>query len=145
MEGMPDPVALLSLEDDFDTEYGMVVPEQTVIVRAYSDDSDDVVLSEIQPRFVIMYEPNLDFVRRIEVSILHRIAEDVLTIRSKVYKKSTPGLGVRVYLMLYNLSCEEAKYLTDVRREKDAFERLIKERGVSCRRPPSLVRLTGRR
>lgn len=34
--------------------------------------------------------------------------------------------------MLYNNSCEEAKYLTDVRREKDAFERLIKERGVSA-------------
>ena len=48
-----------------------------------------------------------------------------------MYKKSTPGLGVRVYLMLYNNSFEEAKYLADVRREKDAFERLIKERGVS--------------
>lgn len=32
--------------------------------------------------------------------------------------------------MIYNLSCEEAKYLAGVRREKDAFERLIKERGV---------------
>ena len=49
---------------------------------------------------------------------------------SQVYKRSNPGLGVRVYLMIYNLSCEEAKYLAGVRREKDAFERLIKERGV---------------
>ena len=47
-----------------------------------------------------------------------------------MYKKSNPGLGVRVYLLIYNMSCEEAKYLAGVRREKDAFERLIKERGV---------------
>ena len=37
---------------------------------------------------------------------------------------------MRVYLLIYNMSCEEAKYLAGVRREKDAFERLIKERGV---------------
>jgi hypothetical protein len=67
---MPDPIALLTLDDDFNTEYGMLQPEQTVIVRAYSEDSDDAVLSEIQPRYVIMYEPNLDFVRRLEVCTL---------------------------------------------------------------------------
>lgn len=64
---MPDPIALLTLDDDFNTEYGMLPPEQTVLIRAYSDDSDDTVLSEIQPRYVIMYEPNLEFVRRLEV------------------------------------------------------------------------------
>jgi len=45
-----------------------VQPEQLVIVRTYGDDTDDQVLAEIRPRFIIMYEPNLDFVRRIEVS-----------------------------------------------------------------------------
>lgn len=48
-----------------------------------------------------------------------------------MYKKSYPGLGVRVYLLLYNNSFEEGKYLAGVRREKGSFERLIKERGVS--------------
>lgn len=33
--------------------------------------------------------------------------------------------------MMYKLSCEEGKYLTGLRREKESFERLIKERGVS--------------
>ena len=33
--------------------------------------------------------------------------------------------------MMYKLSCEEAKYLTGLRREKESFERLIRERGVS--------------
>lgn len=38
-----------------------------MIIRAYSDDTDDQVLSEIRPRYIVMYEPNQDFIRRIEV------------------------------------------------------------------------------
>lgn len=55
------------LENEFDTNYGLLVPQQTVLVRAYSDDTDDRMLAEIQPRFIVMYEPNMDFIRRIEV------------------------------------------------------------------------------
>ena len=112
----PDVAQTLEFGEDFDANYGLIEPEATVLVRAYSDDSDDRVLAEVQPRYIIMFEPSLDFVRRVEV-----------------YKKSTPGLGVRVYLMIYNLSSEEAKYLAGVRKEKDAFERIIKERGVCTR------------
>ena len=54
---------------EFDTHYGLVAPSQTVLVRAYSDDTDEQMLSEIQPRYIIMYETNLDFVRRIEVTL----------------------------------------------------------------------------
>lgn len=32
--------------------------------------------------------------------------------------------------MFYGMSCEEHKYLAGLRREKESFERLIKERGV---------------
>jgi DNA excision repair protein ERCC-4 len=39
-------------------------------------------------------------------------------------------MGVRVYHMVYIDSCEEHKYLASIRREKESFERLIKERGV---------------
>ncbi|KAI0353441.1 hypothetical protein OH77DRAFT_1522621 [Trametes cingulata] len=98
--------------DDFDAHYGLLAPAQTVLVRAYADDTDDQVLQELKPRFIVMYEPNLEFIRRIEV-----------------YRNSNPGLGVRVYFMMYKLSCEEGKYLTGLRREKESFERLIKERG----------------
>lgn len=110
----------LSLEDslppddaEFEPSYGLLVPAQTVIVRAYADDSDDRMLAELQPRFIVMYEPNQDFIRRIEV-----------------YKASNPGLGVRVYFMVYQMTAEEHKYLASLRKEKDAFERLIKERGT---------------
>ncbi|KAG1811990.1 hypothetical protein EV424DRAFT_1419210 [Suillus variegatus] len=99
-------------EIDFDTHYGLLAPSQTVVVRAYTDDTDDQILAELQPRFIVMFEPNLDFVRRIEV-----------------YRNSNPGMGVRVYFMVYQLCCEEHKYLAGLRREKESFEKLIKERG----------------
>ncbi len=55
------------MDDDFDAHYGLLAPEQTVLVRAYADDTDDQVLQEVKPRFIVMYEPNLEFIRRIEV------------------------------------------------------------------------------
>ncbi|KIJ60516.1 hypothetical protein HYDPIDRAFT_177372 [Hydnomerulius pinastri MD-312] len=105
-------VTTSQLDADFDTQYGLLPPQQTVVVRAYSDDTDDQILAEMQPKFIVMFEPSLEFVRRIEV-----------------YRNSNPGLGVRVYFMVYQLSCEEHKYLAGLRREKESFERLIKERG----------------
>ncbi|KAL6299457.1 hypothetical protein BKA93DRAFT_819892 [Sparassis latifolia] len=110
---LAEDITLIDFDSDFDVNYGLVEPQQTVLVRAYSDDSDDQVLSEIKPRFIVMFEPNLEFIRRIEI-----------------YRNSNPGLGVRVYFMMYRLSCEEAKYLTGLRREKESFERLIKERAT---------------
>ena len=52
---------------EFDANYGLLEPQETVLIRSYSDDSDDRLLSEIRPRFIVMYEPNQDFIRRIEV------------------------------------------------------------------------------
>ncbi|KAJ2933241.1 hypothetical protein H1R20_g3808, partial [Candolleomyces eurysporus] len=105
-------IALLDLPD-LDDNYGLVVPSQTVVVRAYSDDSDDRIFAELQPRFIVMYEPNMECIRRIEV-----------------YRSASPGMGVRVYHMVYGGSCEEHKYLASIRKEKESFERLIKERAT---------------
>ncbi|OSD00090.1 hypothetical protein PYCCODRAFT_1371782 [Trametes coccinea BRFM310] len=111
-QALASDTQLFSMDDDFDAHYGLLAPAQTVLVRPYSDDTDDQMLQEVKPRFIVMFEPNLEFIRRIEV-----------------YRNSNPGLGVRVYFMMYKLSCEEGKYLTGLRREKESFERLIKERG----------------
>ena len=131
MFDMTDPTAILTLDGNFDTEYGMLAPEQTVIIRAYSDDSDDWMLDEIKPRFIVMFEPCMEFVRRVEVCVLINFVEHPLTTTIQVYKCSNPGLPVRVYHMVYANSCEEHKYLAAIRREKESFEKLIKERAVS--------------
>ncbi|KAG8744336.1 hypothetical protein FRC10_010316 [Ceratobasidium sp. 414] len=95
-------------EDD----YGLLEDEQVVLVRTYGDDGDDQLLAEVRPRYIVMMEPNMDFVRRIEV-----------------YRSSSPGLAVRVYFMTYSKTVEEHKFLAGQRREKNAFESLIKEKG----------------
>lgn len=57
----------LLTQDEFESSYGLLPSEQTVLIRAYSDDTDDRMLAEIQPRFIVMFEPCVEFVRRVEV------------------------------------------------------------------------------
>jgi hypothetical protein len=53
------------------------------------------------------------------------------TSRPQVYRSSNPGLALRLYLLLHGETSEEHKYLVGLRREKDSFERLIKQHAVS--------------
>ena len=86
--------------------------QNLLVVHPYDGDMDEHVLEEVRPRYIIMYEPDAAFIRRIEV-----------------YRSSHTDRNVRVYFMYYGGSVEEQRYLSTVRREKDAFTRLIKERG----------------
>lgn len=54
-------------DQDYDEFYGLIEPEEVVIVRPYGGDDDELVLAELRPRFVVMYDPDPAFVRRIEV------------------------------------------------------------------------------
>ena len=82
-----------------------------IVIHPYDGDQDEHVLEEIRPRTVIMYEPDAAFIRRVEV-----------------YRSSHTARSVRVYFMYYGSSVEEQRYLSAVRKEKDAFTRLIKEK-----------------
>ena len=53
-------------------------------------------------------------------------------LHAQAYRAAHEGLDVRVYFLMYKDSVEEQRYLSGIRKEKDAFERLIRERGVSC-------------
>jgi DNA excision repair protein ERCC-4 len=61
-----DNVVIEALVDE-DFSYGLLPAEETVVIRAYSDDSDDRMLAEIRPKFIVMFEPCMEFARRIEV------------------------------------------------------------------------------
>lgn len=98
--------------DDMDDYYEIYEMKDLVLVHPYDGDMDDHLLDEIKPRYVIMYEPDASFIRRIEV-----------------YRSSHGSRQVRVYFMYYGGSVEEQRYLSAVRREKDAFTKLIRERG----------------
>ena len=97
--------------DDMEEYYQLYEMRDLVVVHAYEGDQDEHVLEEVKPRYVIMYEPDASFIRRVEV-----------------YRSSHRDRNVRVYFMYYGGSVEEQRYLATVRREKDAFTKLIKER-----------------
>jgi DNA excision repair protein ERCC-4 len=98
--------------DDMDDYYSLYDMSDLVLIHPYDGDMDDHLLEEVKPRYVIMYEPDAAFIRRIEV-----------------YRSSHVNRNVRVYFMYYGGSVEEQRYLSAVRREKDAFTKLIRERG----------------
>ncbi|XP_072124953.1 DNA repair endonuclease XPF [Mobula birostris] len=71
------------------------------------------VLHEIEPRYVILYDAELSFVRQLEI-----------------FRASRTGKPLRVYFLIYGGSTEEQRYLTNLRKEKTAFENLIREKAV---------------
>ena len=101
-------------------------PTKAIYIRPYSNPTasvsggwnasgqDDLrVLEEIKPRWVILYDPDLGFVRRLEL-----------------FKASRPDLPIKSFMTLYDNSIEERKYVSIVRRERDAFEKIIQEKSV---------------
>ncbi|XP_076647013.1 DNA repair endonuclease XPF mei-9 isoform X1 [Halictus rubicundus] len=65
-------------------------------------------LDEHMPRNIVMYVGNISAVRQIEV-----------------YQNNNPSIDLKVYFLIYGGAVEEQEYLTSLRREKDAFDKLI--------------------
>lgn len=101
--------------ENMDEYYELYDTQDIIVVHPFDGDMDEHILAEVKPRYIIMYEPDAAFIRRVEV-----------------YRSSYSDRNVRVYFMYYGSSVEERRYLDAVRREKDAFTKLIRERGVSC-------------
>ncbi|KAF2753550.1 DNA repair endonuclease XPF [Pseudovirgaria hyperparasitica] len=99
--------------EDMESYFEMFDMSELIVVHPYDGDMDEHVLEETKPRYIIMYEPDAAFIRRVEV-----------------YRSSHSDRSVRVYFMYYGNSVEEQRYLSAVRKEKDAFTKLIRERGT---------------
>lgn len=109
---VPDDPLIDDLTTATEEQFTLYEPADQVVVYPYSGDSDDLLLEELRPSHIIMYSPSADFVRRVEV-----------------YKSShSSRLSLRTYFFYYAGSVEEQVYLSRIRREKDAFTRLISER-----------------
>ncbi|KAK2179590.1 hypothetical protein NP493_480g01020 [Ridgeia piscesae] len=68
-------------------------------------------LYQLQPSFVVLYDADVTFVRQLEV-----------------FRATRPTMSLRVYFLMYTGSTEEQRYLTALRKEKVAFEYLIREK-----------------
>ncbi|KAG4083307.1 hypothetical protein H8356DRAFT_968258 [Neocallimastix lanati (nom. inval.)] len=108
---------------DIQVEDEMEKDDDNIIIREYSfagflkqsEVVDDYkLLEEIRPDYVIIYDPNLNFIRNLEIYC------------ASLKKKKIP----KVYMLIYDNSIEEQRYLSQIRREKHAFETLIREKSV---------------
>ncbi|XP_013404181.1 DNA repair endonuclease XPF-like [Lingula anatina] len=99
-----------------DAYYGVLQEPVTVLHPLHGcNDPYGLVrtLKDVQPRYVILYDADMVFVRQLEL-----------------FKASRPGTPLRVYFLVYAGSVEEQRYLTTLRKEKEAFELLIKEKAT---------------
>lgn len=99
--------------NNMDEYYELYDMNDLIIVQSYDGDMDEQILEEIKPRYVIMYEPDMAFIRRVEV-----------------YRSSHTDRNIRVYFMYYKHCVEEQTYMSSIRKEKEAFTRLIRERAT---------------
>lgn len=103
-----------SLKTIFDVEaFFESLLKQNIILRTINS-VDSESLKMLDPHSIILYMPDLEIIRTIELFKLTDNAEQKL----------------KVYFFMYSDSIEEQKYLTQVRREKEAFEKLIQTKAV---------------
>lgn len=67
-----------------------------------------------RPNFVILFDGDVGAIRQLEL-----------------HKLMTPGANLRIYFATYQNSIEEQKFLSSIKREQDAFDKLIREKAVS--------------
>lgn len=82
-------------------------------VQFYALESDQPVLDTLKPSIVIVYHPDVTFVRQIEV-----------------YKAENPSKHLKVYFIFYEDSTEVQKFEASIRRENSAFESLIRQKSL---------------
>eukprot|EP00035_Acanthoeca_spectabilis_P009230 m.164481 g.164481 ORF g.164481 m.164481 type:complete len:903 (-) comp14657_c0_seq4:1398-4106(-) len=124
-----DPTARASMEEDTAEmnalagapdaellEYFGEIDLEAVVVCALRTDSGarssaslECVLRDVQPRHVIMVDPELVAMRQLEL-----------------YSFATPGPPLNVYVCNFRDSIQEQKFLTSIRLERQAFESLIR-------------------
>ncbi|CCF59570.1 hypothetical protein KAFR_0H01600 [Kazachstania africana CBS 2517] len=90
--------------------FSYVERNEQVIIETFGNIIDDSFLQETMPSYIIMFEPDLSFIRKVE---LYRA----------IQKENPP----KIFFMYYGESVEEQGHLLAIKREKDAFTKLIKE------------------
>ncbi|TID29397.1 hypothetical protein CANINC_001971 [Pichia inconspicua] len=85
--------------------YSLVQRNDEVVIATF----DAIDLDEILPSYIICYEPDLTFVRMVEL-----------------YQASLHA--AKCFFMYYGESVEEQMYLNSIKYEKDAFTKLIREK-----------------
>lgn len=82
-------------------------------IQFYALDSDQHILEKWKPAVVIVYHPDMTFVREIEI-----------------YKAENPKRKLKTYFLFYEDSTEAQKFEASIHRENRAFESLIRQKSL---------------
>ena len=82
-------------------------------VHFHALESDLSILDILKPSVIIIYHPDITFVREVEV-----------------YNAENPSKRVKVYFLFYEDSTEVQKFEASIRRENGAFESLIRQKSM---------------
>lgn len=82
-------------------------------VHFFALESNQNILDILQPSAIIVYHPDIAFVREIEI-----------------YKAENPSKKLKVYFLFYEDSTEVRKFEASVLRENGAFESLIRQKSL---------------
>ncbi|MCL7022586.1 hypothetical protein MKW94_013024 [Papaver nudicaule] len=93
------------------TEFPHVKPLPPV--HFFALDSDQHILDILKPAIIIVYHPDMAFVREVEV-----------------YKAENPLKNLKIYFLFYEDSTEVQKFEASIRRENSAFESLIRQKSL---------------
>ena len=111
-----EPVKTEGFSNGEDSGKKLTVPKSPVtMIQSMQVGSFELykILYEKKPRYVIMYDTEMSVVRQLEV-----------------YQANNPDVQIRVYFLMYEKSVEEQAYLTTLRKEKESFEHLIREKST---------------
>ncbi|GAV75302.1 hypothetical protein CFOL_v3_18781 [Cephalotus follicularis] len=113
-EGQTDetsPILRKHIEEADATRFGE--SKRLPPVHFYALESDQPILDVLKPSAIIVYHPDMTFVREIEV-----------------YKAENPSKNLKVYFLFYEDSTEGQKFEASIRRENGAFESLIRQKSL---------------
>ncbi|ODV86943.1 hypothetical protein CANARDRAFT_27288 [[Candida] arabinofermentans NRRL YB-2248] len=91
--------------------YEFIERTDQIIIERFGSRSANLLLDELMPSHIILYEPNLGFIRETEV-----------------YQSQRTNNLAKCYFLYYGGSIEEQSYLKSIKKEKDAFTTLIREK-----------------
>lgn len=82
-------------------------------VHFYALESEQRILELVRPLYVVVYDPDMAFVRELEV-----------------YKAMNQDRPLKVYFLLYEESTEGRRFEASIRKENTAFENLIRQKAT---------------
>jgi DNA excision repair protein ERCC-4 len=116
-------VPVLEDHNEFDKYFGLIQSDSTptndmrktpIVIQAWETHFSGLpsFFEDVNPHFVILYDPDPAIVRQVEC-----------------YKAGRPGWFVRLYVMIYKDSLEHDKYMAILKQEQEIFQKLVAQKG----------------